>query len=382
MTLHPRIIANLVGLAALQVRRHPLRTGLTVIGVACGLFLFTMVEAMHRGLERATAAQADDNRLIVFRAGRFCPNTSRLPERYAGIIAGIPGVARVVPTLVVVSSCATGMDVVTFRGIPEDALDHRAASPEAMAAWRARGDSVLIGPALAQRRRLRVGDAFEAANVRTTVAGILTSTEAQHRNVAIAHLAVLQGVAHARGIVTQFDVTVGDPARIDAIAGTIDRHFASEAEPTHTSPEKAFVAQAAGEVLGLVAFARWVGLAAAAAVLAVVANTVLIAVRSRTQELAVLAVIGYGGTAIAVLIIAEGLALGFIGGLLGILAAAITLHLGGYSLTSEGLSVVFALDGGLIVAALTITLLLGLFASVVPAWRAARLPVLTALRGG
>ena len=380
--LSPRIIGNLIGLAVTQVCRHPLRTGLTVIGVACGLFLFTMVEAMHRGLERATAANPEDRRLIVFREGRFCPNTSRLPERYGGDIARVPGVAQVLPTLVVVSSCATGMDVVTFRGVPPADVASTLADPTSLAAWRERSDAVLVGPALAQRRGLRPGTVFEAAGVRATVAGLLTSDEVQYQNVAIAHLDTLQRLARSVGTVTQFDVVVADPATVDAVASAIDAVFAHETEPTRTSAEKAFVAQAAGEVLGLVAFARWVGLAAAAAVLVVVANTVLIAVRSRVQELAILAVIGYDSAAVAVLVMAEGLILGLVGGVLGVAAAAVTLYVGGFSLTSEGFSVVFALDAGLIASALTITLLLGLLASVVPAWQAARRPVVAALRGG
>jgi putative ABC transport system permease protein len=218
--------------------------------------------------------------------------------------------------------------------------------------------------------------------MRATVAGLVISPEPQHRNVAFAHLATVQGVARARGAVTQFDVEVEDPARIGEIAAAIDALFASEAEPTRTAPEKAFVAQAAGEVLGLVAFARWVGLAAAAAVLAVVANTVLIAVRSRVQELAVLAVLGYGPGSIAMLVLCEGLMLGLVGGAVGVAAAAAALHLGGFSLTAEGLSVVFAIDAGLIGTALAVTVLLGLLASVVPAWQAARTPILAALRGG
>jgi putative ABC transport system permease protein len=377
-----RVACNLAGLAALQVRRHPLRTGLTVLGVACGLFLLTVVEAMHRGLERATAAVPGDDRLVVFRAGRFCPSTSRLPERYGAAIAAVPGVRAVVPVLVQVSSCATGLDVVTFRGVPEGTLGPEIAAPTALAAWRGRGDAVLVGPALASRRGLAVGDAFEAAGMRATVAGLVISPEPQHRNVAFAHLATVQGVARARGAVTQFDVEVEDPARIGEIAAAIDALFASEAEPTRTAPEKAFVAQAAGEVLGLVAFARWVGLAAAAAVLAVVANTVLIAVRSRVQELAVLAVLGYGPGSIAMLVLCEGLMLGLVGGAVGVAAAAAALHLGGFSLTAEGLSVVFAIDAGLIGTALAVTVLLGLLASVVPAWQAARTPILAALRGG
>jgi len=377
-----RIFGNLAGFAALQLRRHPLRTGLTVLSVAFGLFLLTVVESMHHGLERATGATANDNRLVVFRTGRFCPSTSRLPERYASEIRAVSGVGSVLPTLILVSSCATALDVVTYRGVPPDSLPTGIASQDALSAWRSRGDAVLVGPDLARRRGLRQGDMFEAAGVRAYVAGIVTSAEAQHRNVAFAHLDVLQGIAKARGTATQFDVIVTDPAASESIAAAIDARLAIEPEPTRTTPEKAFVAQAAGEVLGLVAFARWVGLAAGATILAVLANTILIAVRSRIQELAVMVVLGYGRFAITVLVLTEGLLLGLAGGILGISAAAITLYSGGFNLTSEGLSVSFGIDGAQIAYALSITVFLSLLASAVPAWQATRLPVLSALRRG
>lgn len=376
---------NLVRLGWKHVVRHPARTTLTVLGVAAGMFLFTVVQAMQDGLEAATARTAGDTRLTVFRAHRFCPSTSRLPERYGAEIARVEGVASVMPIQVVVNSCGTGLDIVAFRGVPADQLAAQArrlrADPAMLAAWQARSDAALIGSALASRRRLGVGQRFEAAGVTVTVAGIIASDEPQDRNVAFVHLPFLQRSAHGPGWVTQFDVRVADPARLDAVARAIDERFAREAEPTSTAPEQAFFAQAAGDVLDLVGFTRWVGLAAVAAVLALIANTVLLAARARVRDHAVLATLGYRGRHLALVVAAEGLVLGAAGGAFGAGAALVALARGGVSLTSEGLSVVFPSDPAIGLAALAIAALLGLVASALPALQAARRPILDGLRG-
>ena len=43
-----------------QVIRHPLRTILTVGGVATAMFLFIAVQAMQRGVHAATVEDAED----------------------------------------------------------------------------------------------------------------------------------------------------------------------------------------------------------------------------------------------------------------------------------------------------------------------------------
>ena len=68
------------GYVAKQVTRHRVRSGLTVAGVAIAMFLFTAVQAMHRGVEEATNAAARETTLIVYRETRYCPATSELPD--------------------------------------------------------------------------------------------------------------------------------------------------------------------------------------------------------------------------------------------------------------------------------------------------------------
>src|ERR1041385_2534735 len=103
-----------------QIIRHRTRTLLTLAGVAIAMFLFTAVQAMQSGVRDATQTTAKDTTLVVYRQNRFCPATSRLPEYYGDRIAAVPPVVSVVPMKIIVNNCRTSLDVVTFRGVPED----------------------------------------------------------------------------------------------------------------------------------------------------------------------------------------------------------------------------------------------------------------------
>jgi putative ABC transport system permease protein len=172
--------------------------------------------------------------------------------------------------------------------------------------------------------------------------------------------------------VTQFVVKVDDPSRLQQVARAIDEEFAHDSEPTSTSPEKAFVARAAGDVVRIVGFTRWLGWACLAAVLGLVANAIVLAVQDRVREHAVLQTLGYTGGLIAKLVVAEGLLLGLLGGGLGAAAAWAVVHFGRFTLSAEGLSVPMSARAGTVLAGLAVSAALGLLAGLVPAVRAGR----------
>ena len=130
-----------------------------------------------------------------------------------------------------------------------------------------RNDAAIVGRRLAQRRGLRVGDRLSAAGVTVSIAGILESEDPQHQNVAYVHLDFIQRAAgNKQGVVTQFNVEVTDPSRLDAVASTIDETFANSQAPTWTSSEKAFVARAVTDIVQLVEFAGWLGIGSLVAI--------------------------------------------------------------------------------------------------------------------
>jgi putative ABC transport system permease protein len=362
-----------------QVVRHRTRTLLTVGGVATAMFLFAAVQAMQAGVKEATETTAKDTTLVVYRQNRFCPATSRLPEYYGDRIAKVPGVASVVPMKIVVNNCRTSLDVVTFRGVPEEAFvadyaKHFELLDGSIEDWQSRTDAALLGETLANRRGLKVGDRFDAAGVTVYVAGIARSAEPQDQNVGYVHLPFLQRASGDRklGVVTQFSVKVDDPKRLDAIAAAIDAEFARDPEPTSTSAEKAFVARAAADVVNLVRFTQYLGWGCLAAVLALVANAIVLSVQDRIKEHAVLQTLGFTGPLIARLIVAEGLLLGLIGGTIGALAAVAVTLAGNFSIGADGLSISMTANSAMLVTSLAVSSLLGIVAGLVPAWQASR----------
>ncbi len=372
--------------AVKQVLRRPTRTSLTIAGVAVAMFLFVVVQTMQRGVEASTGATAADTTLVVFRENRFCPATSRLPERYSSTIQRIGGVVSVVPVKIVVSNCGASLDVITYRGVPVEDLPDLSANwtllEGSLDEWRRRSDAALIGERLAMRRNFKLGDSFESSGVSVVVAGIFRSDAAQDQNVAYVHLPFLQQAAARAGLgeVTQFQVTVADPARLEEVAAAIDDAFRSDAEPTTTRPEKAFVAQAAADIVELVAFTRWLGWACLAAVLALVANAIVLSVQDRVKEHAILQTLGYRANLVARLIIVEGLIVGVAGGVIGALGAALLVHLGNFSLFNEGLTINITTAWDVVALGVLISAILSILAGLVPGWRAGRLEIAQSFR--
>lgn len=381
------IAARYIPLVVKQLTRRRVRTLLTLLGVATAMFLFTAVQAMQSGVREATTATASETTLIVYRQNRYCPFSSRLPQHYEQRIAGVPGVTGVVPVQVVVSNCRASLDVVTFRGVPAEraeAVFRRSLRIEdgSLDQWLARGDAALIGKTLAERRGLRVGDRFQAAAVTVAVAGIVDSDREQDRNVAYVHLPFLQQSAGLRklGVVTQFNVTVDDPAHLERVATAIDAEFATDPDPTSTSSEQAYVARAAQDVIRVVAFTKYLGWACLVAVLALVGNAIVLGVQDRVKEHAVLQTLGFKPRMIGQLVITEGLLVGLLGGLIGTAGAAAGLAWRTMTLTTEGLSISVRSDPQIVVIGLIVSAALGVLAGLVPAWQASRRRIVECFR--
>ncbi|MEO0445825.1 MAG: ABC transporter permease [Verrucomicrobiota bacterium] len=380
-----KLIVHLSQLAFKQITRHRLRSILTIAGVASGIFLFTSVETLQHALRVATKQGAEDNTLVVYRENRFCPATSRLPEHYISEIRNIPGVQAAIPVQIVVNNCGASLDVIAFRGVPPGDLAQY--NPElellegSLEDWAARSDGALVGEHFAARRKLQAGDQFEAVGVRVHVAGVVRSPLAQDNNVAYVHLPFLQQASRVGlGTVTQFNVQVKDPTQLHAVAGEIDDLFRTDSDPTQTRPEKAFFAQTARDMIELIQFTRWLGAGAVLAVLGLVANALFLVARGRVQENAILQTLGFPQGAIGLLVLWEGLLLGFMGGLVGSITATLFFFSKRFTLGNEGMTLALTPSMEVTTAALSASLVLGLVAALWPAITAATIPLLESLR--
>ncbi|MGE3165035.1 MAG: ABC transporter permease [Planctomycetota bacterium] len=371
-----------------QVTRQPARSLLTIAGIAVAMFLFCVVQAMQAGVREATQVAADDTMLVVYRENRYCPFSSQLPQYYQRRIESVPGVKEVTPVRILVSNCRASLDVVTFRGVPPaefaaNFLPKLEIIAGSFADWQRRSDAAVVGESLAKRRGIQVGERFSAAGITIHVAAIARSDEPQDRNVAYTHLSFIQEASRqggTGGVVTQFNVAVVDSTQLEAVGKAIDAEFAHDPDPTSTRPEKAFVARAAGDLLEIVRFAGWLGYGALAAVFALVANAIVLALRDRVKENAILQTLGYSGVHIMGLVVAESLLIGTLGGGLGALASYVFLELQRFSLTMEGLNIEVQAQQMVLLLGMVLSTILSLLASLWPALQASRREIVECFR--
>lgn len=378
-------LMRLTCLAGKQLLRHRIRTLLTLMGVASGMFLFTTVHTMQNALDGATRQRASDTTLIVYRENRFCPETSRLPTHYGDEIRRIPRVREVVPVKITVNNCGASLDVITFRGVPPGQLARYAPEIKVIDGsyeeWRKRDDGALVGKHLAAKRGLRVGDAFEAVGVRVIVSGIIESPLPGDNSVAYVHLPFIQLASkHGLGVVTQFNVRVETSEDLETVSTAIDERFSAEAEPTMTQPEKAFFAETARELVDLVGFTRWIGYGAVLAVAGLIGNAVLLVVRGRVRENAILQTVGFPGPAVGYVVLSEGALLGLTGGATGVGAATAFLAWRGLTFGNEGQVLALQPDTAAIAMGLAVAFALGMLAALWPAWTAMHRPIVESLR--
>jgi putative ABC transport system permease protein len=113
-------------------------------------------------------------------------------------------------------------------------------------------------------------------------------------------------------------------------------------------------------------------------------NTMYSAVASRTREIATLRALGFKSLPVVISVLVEAVLLSLAGGLIGGLFAYLAFD--GYQTATMNwqsfsqVAFAFAVTPALLAQALILSTIMGLFGGLLPAWKAARMPVVTALR--
>jgi putative ABC transport system permease protein len=111
-----------------------------------------------------------------------------------------------------------------------------------------------------------------------------------------------------------------------------------------------------------------------------VANALLLVVRGRVKENAVLRTLGFPGRAIGWLVLSEGGMLGVAGGVVGVGLAAAFLRWQSFTMGNEGQTLAIQPDATVIAAGVGASLMLGILASLWPAFQAMTQPIVKNLR--
>jgi putative ABC transport system permease protein len=171
---------------------------------------------------------------------------------------------------------------------------------------------------------------------------------------------------------------VDPPEAMPRVATAVDAQFVNSRAPTKTETEKAFQQGFVAMSSAIITSLQVISVVIVGIILLVLANTILMAVRERTREYAVLKTLGFSARHLVALIFGESLLIAACGGLIGL---ALTFPMvAGFG---KALPTFFPIIN---VAPLTIglafgaALIAGVVAAFFPATRVVRMPIVAGLR--
>jgi putative ABC transport system permease protein len=180
------------------------------------------------------------------------------------------------------------------------------------------------------------------------------------------------------GIAGWYVVRINDPNQAAQIGKTIDDQFRNSSSPTKTGTEKAFNASFATMWGNVRLLMGTIGIAVVFAILLVTANAMMMSARERTGEIAVLKAIGYPDRTLFGLVLLEAGVVTLTGALIGLGGAKLLYRATNFN--AAGFLPGFDVTKSTLLLGAAVALLLMLASGLIPAVRAARLPVIQALR--
>lgn len=371
---------NMLGLACNNLRRRPARTLLSILGfgltVGGAVALLSLGQGISTGVGDSLSERGAE--LIVSQRASTDAFGGRLPESLGPRLAEVPGVTGVSSEMIAFVSRSGGGPMLA-AGVPLTAPLLRDAPIIAGRSLRP-GDTrhVVLGDSIAESLGLGPGATIELQEEEFEVVGIARWASRMNRGLALMPLAELQAITFRPGQVTGFHIRLeanASPARrseIRARLSSVGPVLVSEAAEVMDSDRNVAVLNAISFAVSLIALALG-GLN--------VLSTQLMSVQERTREIGMMAAIGWPDRRLVALIVLEGMLLGVMGCLLGIVVGVAA---SGFfeAIPTIGHFISFKPSVSGLVAPLVGGLVMCLLGALYPAWRAVRLSPAAALRRG
>jgi putative ABC transport system permease protein len=377
MKFWPILLANL--------GRHKRRTLLTMASVALALFLFASLRTVVTTL-RAAAEFGSARRLVSTNASGLI---FQLPVAYAQRVAAIPGVEKVTWANWFGGQYGDGKRF--FANFAVDAKTYLDLYPEMSVpadqreAFLQDRSGALIGVRLLDVFGWKVGQnvtlrgTIYPGDWTYTIRGVYTPTEPVINDDAMMfHWQYLDERTGRGGLAGWYIMQIDRSENAPRVAKTIDDLFRNSSAPTKTGTEQAFNASFATMWGNVSLLMNTIGMAVVFAILLVAANAMMMSARERTRELAVLKTIGFSDRRLFALVMLEAGLITVTGALVGLGAAKVLYRATNFS--AAGFLPGFDVTVPTLAVGAGIALLLMLASGIVPAVRAARLPVVAALR--
>ena len=392
------MLSQIIAVTGVNIRSIPARLGsstVAVIGIAGVVLVFVAVLSIAEGVNATMKASGDPNLVLILRAGSDTEMTSGVGGDSVRVIQDAPGIARdesgaplTSPELFVVvdhplkrSGSAAN---VPLRGVSPEAFKvHQKLKIVEGRNIQFGKNEIIAGRAAAnQFVNLNVGTTLKWGESTWTLVGIFDDGGSVSESELWCDVKVLQP-AYRRG--NSYQSVYARLASPDSFQQLKDS-LTSNPQLTVTPMRAADYYGSQTEVLqgiirtigGIIAVLMGIGAVFGAVI------TMYTAVASRTREIATLRALGFGSIPVVVSVLVESILLGVLGGVIG--GAIAWLAFDGYQTATMNfqsfsqIAFSFAVTPQLLLTALIISLVMGTAGGLLPAIRAATLPVVTALR--
>jgi putative ABC transport system permease protein len=380
------------GLMSVPQRRGPVAA--TVIGIAGVVAVLVGVLSIAAGFKQAMTASGAPDTAIVLRSGADSEMVSGLSREQTRLIADAPGVARSVTgalssaelfVIINLPKRTTGTDAnVPLRGVESAALsvrDNVKITEGRMFEWGK--NEILVGSGAAREfAGLDVGSKIKVGRQEWPVVGIFSANGGVAESEIWTDAKVLQAAYNRGDSFQSVSTRLTSPGAFQEFK---DALTANPQLSVKVARQADYYAENSQTLTRLITTLGYIiaGLMAIGAIFGAL-NTMYSAVAARTREIATLRALGFGSGAVVVSFLLESLLLALVGGALGAgLAYFAFNNFQTSTMNWQSFSQVtfaFAVTPQLLWQGIVWATLIGLVGGLLPAIRAARLPIAAALR--
>jgi len=353
------------------------------MGIVIGILALTVMGSMTEyfaGLLDNAEKLVGTNIIITPKSDDF---TSVLSVGDQRRIERTPGVQQAIP---LVNDTLEELSGVSFGGFdsvlavpPEQSTLVFPSATLKKGRWLERGDdyAAVIGIKLAEKKNLDLGGELTYRDKKFTVVGILNETHTTPDNAAVMPLDTVRRAMKSPDLVVAYYVVPQDPAQADRVALELKNALGDVNVQT---PKQAIDQARQALAIFNVILVSGAVLAVFVGGLAVI-NTMIMSVNERRHEIGLKKAIGASDGEIIFEYLLEAAAIGLLGGLLGLaLGWGVATLLNAAASSALGGTNIFLVTPRLAAIALGFAIGLGMIAGLYPAWNAARLDPVKALR--
>jgi ABC-type antimicrobial peptide transport system permease subunit len=366
-------LSNIKFEAARSLLRRRGRTALTVVGIAMGLASVVTLGGLTDGFmkEYSKLISAGGADLTARQAGATSIGYSAISERVGRQMATLPGVQSISAAVMGIVATDELPLIVMGYDPQEEAVRHfKIIEGRTLSGSR----EVILGRAAAELLKTQVGQVIRLREVSFRVVGLFETGVTWEEGSVIISLRDAQELLGKVRQVTMYQIKLSDPQQAGALRAQIQAIFpdvtvAPSSESVETAPEMQSMRVMMWTVSLLAIIVGGIGMM----------NTMVMSVFERTREIGTLRALGWRRRRVLFAVFQESLVLGVLGVVCGILASML-LGAAMRQIPLFGSALAIVLSPPLLMQALVIALGLGVVGGLYPAWRAANLSPVEALR--